>query len=229
MPTPVDILLSPAALVTTGLFAGLMLWEAVAPARMLPAVRGWRLKGIAALVAYLLIAGYLPLVWDSHLARFQFLDLAHLPVWAGAAIGFLVYETVAYAYHRSLHRVTPLWRALHQMHHSSERIDVASAFWFSPLDAAGWTFVGSVALVLGVGLAPEAAREHPHAALARLRHRAAREPRAAPRARRPCVQLRGPAADRHAGRHVPQPARLPRGHRLLGRRVVARARHAALP
>ncbi len=61
MPTPLDILLGPAALVTIGLFAGLMVWEAIAPARKLPAVRGWRLKGVAALAVYLLVAGYLPL------------------------------------------------------------------------------------------------------------------------------------------------------------------------
>jgi len=157
MPTPLDVLLGPAALVTIGLFAGLMAWEAIVPARKLPAVRGWRLKGIAALVVYLLAAGYLPLVWDAHLARFQLVDLTQLPTWAGAAAGFLAYEVVAYAYHRSMHRFTPLWRALHQMHHSAERLDVASAFWFSPLDMAGWTLVGSVALVLGVGLSPEAA------------------------------------------------------------------------
>lgn len=157
MPTPLDILWSPAALVTIGLFAGLMLWEAITPSRELPIVRGWRLKGITALVVYLLIAGYLPLVWDAHLARFQLVDLTGLPVWAGAAVGFLAYEAAAYAYHRSMHRFTPLWRALHQMHHSSERIDVASAFWFSPLDMAGWAFVGSTALVLGVGVSPEAA------------------------------------------------------------------------
>lgn len=158
MPTPLDILLDPAALVTMGLFGALMLWEALAPARPLPAVRGWRLKGIAALLVYLMIASYLPLLWDAHFARWQPVDLEHLPVWAAAAIGFLVYEVVAYGYHRALHRFTPMWRVLHQMHHSAERLDVASAFWFSPLDVAGWTLVTSLALVLGVGLSPEAAK-----------------------------------------------------------------------
>jgi sterol desaturase/sphingolipid hydroxylase (fatty acid hydroxylase superfamily) len=158
MPTPLDILLDPAALVTMGLFAALMLWEALAPARPLPAVHAWRIKGIASLLVYLMIASYLPLLWDEHLARWQLVDLTHLPVWAGAIVGFLVYEIVGYAYHRALHRFTPMWRVLHQMHHSSERLDVASAFWFSPLDIAGWTLVTSLALVLGVGLAPEAAK-----------------------------------------------------------------------
>jgi len=43
-------------------------------------------------------------------------------------------EFGAYGYHRAMHRFRPLWRLLHQMHHSAERLDVAGSFWFSPLD-----------------------------------------------------------------------------------------------
>jgi len=43
------------------------------------------------------------------------------------------------------------------MHHSAERVDVAGAFYFSPLDMVGWTFLGSLALVWAVGVTPEAA------------------------------------------------------------------------
>jgi sterol desaturase/sphingolipid hydroxylase (fatty acid hydroxylase superfamily) len=51
---------------------------------------------------------------------------------------------------------TPLWRGFHQMHHSAERLDTFSAFWFSPLDMIGWTAVFSLSLALA-GLAPDAA------------------------------------------------------------------------
>jgi sterol desaturase/sphingolipid hydroxylase (fatty acid hydroxylase superfamily) len=43
------------------------------------------------------------------------------------------------------------------MHHSAERLDTFGAFWFSPLDMIGWTAVGSVCLVLVVGVTPQAA------------------------------------------------------------------------
>ena len=43
------------------------------------------------------------------------------------------------------------------MHHSAERIDTFGAFWFSPLDMIGWTAVGSLLLVLVVGVTPQAA------------------------------------------------------------------------
>ena len=56
-----------------------------------------------------------------------------------------------------MHAVEPLWRHLHQMHHSAERIDIWSAFWFHPLDMAGWTLLSSLVLVGGFGISLDAA------------------------------------------------------------------------
>ena len=156
MPTPIDILLDPLTLTLRAMMAGLALWERLAPGRPLPRVRGWRLRTLAALSAYLMVSTYLPLLWADALAPLQLFDLADAPVWAAAAAGVLVYELGAYAYHRALHRVPPLWRAVHQMHHSAERLDVSSAFWFGPFDMVGWTLVPSVTLTL-IGLPPPAA------------------------------------------------------------------------
>jgi sterol desaturase/sphingolipid hydroxylase (fatty acid hydroxylase superfamily) len=43
------------------------------------------------------------------------------------------------------------------MHHSAERIDIWGALYFHPFDTLGFTFVGSLALVLGFGVSAEAA------------------------------------------------------------------------
>ena len=43
------------------------------------------------------------------------------------------------------------------MPHSAERLDTFGAFYFSPLDMIGFTLLGSLCLVLGVGVAPQAA------------------------------------------------------------------------
>lgn len=155
MPTALDLLFDPASLAVFALYGALILWEAVAPARPLPAVRHWRVQGLAAFVAYFYLSSYLPLLWGEWLARYRLLDLSGLGTWAGAAAGLLVYEFGAYVYHRSMHTSKLLWRALHQMHHSAERIDTFGAFWFSPLDAIGWTALASLALTL-VGLTPQA-------------------------------------------------------------------------
>jgi sterol desaturase/sphingolipid hydroxylase (fatty acid hydroxylase superfamily) len=155
MPTPLELLLDPISLAVFAIYAALILWEAAAPARALPAIRGWRLMGLAAFVFYFFLSSYLPLLWGDWLAPIQLFDLTGLGTWEGAAVGLLVYEFGAYVYHRAMHRFPVLWRGLHQMHHSAERLDTWSAFWFSPFDMVGWTLLASVSLTV-VGLTPEA-------------------------------------------------------------------------
>jgi sterol desaturase/sphingolipid hydroxylase (fatty acid hydroxylase superfamily) len=157
MPTPVDILLDPITVTVMALYAALITWEALAPARPLPAVKGWRAKGLAAFFAYVMISTYLPLLWSEHLARFQLVDLAALGTWGGALVGVLVLEGGIYAWHRTMHGSAALWRVFHQMHHSAERLDTFGAFWFSPFDMVGWTVLSSLCLTLVVGITPEAA------------------------------------------------------------------------
>lgn len=156
MPTPLDLLLSPVSLAILAAYAALMLWEALAPARPLPASPAWRLRASASFALYFLGSSYLPLLWGATLVQWQLFDLRHLPTWAGVAVGVLAYQLLAYAWHRAMHASPRLWRAFHQMHHSAERLDTWGAFWFSPLDVLGFTAVASLALVVVVGLAPEA-------------------------------------------------------------------------
>ncbi|TYT26882.1 sterol desaturase family protein [Luteimonas viscosa] len=157
MPSPLQLLLDPVSLVVFLLYAGLMAWELFFPARRLPSIRGWHWRGLAAFAAFFFLSSYLPLFWSAHLQAYQLLDLSHLPVWAGAVVGVLVYEAGVYAWHRSMHGSGLLWRALHQMHHSAERLDTFGAFWFSPLDMVGWIALSSLCLTLLVGLSPESA------------------------------------------------------------------------
>ena len=156
MPTPIDLLMDPVTQVMLAMIAGLALWERIAPGRVLPRVRGWHARALAAFVVYFLLSSYLPLLWGETLAPLQWFDLSAWPTWAAVALGLLAYEFGAYFWHRSMHRFTPLWRTLHQMHHSSERLDVASAFWFSPLDMVTWTLLPSVVLAI-LGLPAQAA------------------------------------------------------------------------
>ncbi|MDG6348672.1 sterol desaturase family protein [Luteimonas sp. 8-5] len=157
LPTPLQLLLDPVSLVVFAIYGSLMLWELLLPARRLPPVRGWYLRGLAAFALFFFLSSYLPLLWGEYLAGLQLFDLAHLPVWAGAIVGVLVYEAGVYAWHRTMHGSTVLWRGFHQMHHSAERLDTYGAFWFSPLDMVGWTALSSLCLTLVVGLSPEAA------------------------------------------------------------------------
>ena len=157
MPTPLELLLDPISLVVIAIFATLMLVEMVFPARKLPRVPYWRLAGVAAFFGFFFLSSYLPMLWADTLAQFQLFDLTGLPTWAGVVVGLLVYEGGVYFWHRSMHGSKLLWRGMHQMHHSAERLDAAGAFWFSPLDMIGWTVLSSLCLVLIVGLSPQAA------------------------------------------------------------------------
>jgi len=157
MPTPLEILLDPISLLVLALYASLMMWEGLAPGRTLPVVRYWKLKGLAAFVAFFYLSTYLPLLWDQHLARYQLFDLSALGTIGSVVVGLLIYELGAYWWHRSMHSSKLLWRGFHQMHHSAERLDTYGAFWFSPLDMIGWTLFGSLCLVLVVSVTPQAA------------------------------------------------------------------------
>lgn len=138
-------------------FLGFLTYDTLKPARTYPKVKGWALRGIAAFVVYAALSAGLPFVWDAWLGEHRLIDATGLGTWAGAAAGFLAVQMFMYAWHRLLHASDSLWRWLHQMHHSAERVDVAGAFYFSPLDMIGWTFLGSLALVWAVGVTPEAA------------------------------------------------------------------------
>ena len=155
MPSPLELLLDPLTLSVIGVFAALALWEALFPARSLPRVHLWRVKGFLAFAAFIAISSYLPFLWAEWLAPIQLFDLSGWGTLAGATVGVLLYEAGVWAWHRLLHGSAFLWRWFHQMHHSAERLDTWGAFWFSPLDMVGWTALFSLALTL-VGLSPSA-------------------------------------------------------------------------
>lgn len=154
MPTPIDILTDPLTLMVLALYGGILLWEALAPARRLVPVPGWRLRGAAAFVAYVLVSTYVPLLLEPYLPRAALVDLGQAPAWLGLGGAVLVFELGLYAWHRSLHGFRPLWRVFHQMHHSAERHDAVGAYWFSPADMVGFTLLSTLVFTVVGGLSP---------------------------------------------------------------------------
>lgn len=156
MPTPLEILLDPISLVILSFYATMMIWEAIAPGRDLPKMKGWVLRGMSSFIMFFYLSSYLPLFWDEYLVQYQLMDLSSLGTFGGAVIGILVYEVFAWVWHWAMHKSDFLWRTVHQMHHSAERIDTYSAFYFSPLDMIGWTFLSSLCFALVMGLNAQA-------------------------------------------------------------------------
>lgn len=155
VPTLVELFSDPITWAFFGLFAGLWTLEALFPARQLPTIAGHRARGVLALVAFFLVSSYLPYLLAPALEPLRVADLSALGTSGGAALVMLVYQALGYAYHRSIHASNWLFRALHQAHHSAERLDVASAFLFGPLDMIGWTLVSTIALSV-FGITPAA-------------------------------------------------------------------------
>ena len=155
MPTPLQILLDPVSLTVLGLYGALILLEALFPARALPRIRGWKTQALVVFVFYFYLSSYLPLLWSDTLAQYQLFNLDALNPIAAAGIGVLIYELLVYVWHRAMHRSNWLWRSFHQMHHSAERVDSFGAFYFSPLDIVGFTFLSSISLSV-VGLSAQA-------------------------------------------------------------------------
>lgn len=156
LPTPLEILLDPISLIVLGIYGSLMLWEAIFPARPLPKVKNWKLRGLLSFAFFFYLSSYLPLLWDEGLSGFQFFDLTSLGTVGGAFVGILFYEFGLYLWHFTIHKNDYFWRIFHQMHHSAERMDTYGAFYFSPMDMVGFTFLGSVCLVAIAGFTPEA-------------------------------------------------------------------------
>lgn len=156
MPTLIEVLLDPVSQGLIALYAFLMLLELFAPARKLTPIRGWIPRALCVFAVYFYLSIYLPILWDQYLMPYQLFNLTNINPLISTLIAVLVFELMIYIWHRTMHNNNWLWRSFHQMHHSAERLDTYGAFYFSPLDMIGFTFIGSLSLSLFVGLAPQA-------------------------------------------------------------------------
>ena len=137
-------------------FIAALVLERVFPARPLPKVKGWLLKGIAFFVMSAVLGGVVPALLASTVADKAPFKLAWLGAGWGGLLAFVVSDLFGYAAHRTLHNVPFLWRWTHQMHHSAERMDVAGSAYFHPFDIIVQAGLANVVVGL-LGVTPEAA------------------------------------------------------------------------
>ncbi|MCH2219412.1 sterol desaturase family protein [Novosphingobium sp. EMRT-2] len=123
--------------------------------RCFPTVRRWRLLGISALVVTLAVNVLVAPAVLGLLPLHSPLDLRELELWA--AVPTVILTTFfTYWTHRIQHRYDVLWRLGHQLHHSVQRIDIASAMMFHPIDVAVQAAATTLAAWL-LGVSVEAA------------------------------------------------------------------------
>jgi sterol desaturase/sphingolipid hydroxylase (fatty acid hydroxylase superfamily) len=130
--------------------------ERLLPARRLPAVKGWMLRGLLSFVVSGGINALLPMAVVSALGGQSLFHLTGLGLLGGALCAFVVTDFAAYWVHRLFHNVHFLWRWAHQAHHSAERLDVLGFSYFHPFDIALTTALATVVPAL-LGVTPDAA------------------------------------------------------------------------
>jgi sterol desaturase/sphingolipid hydroxylase (fatty acid hydroxylase superfamily) len=133
-----------------------LILERLFPARQLPKVKGWLLRGVLSFVMSGLINALLPMAVVSALAGRSLFHLSALGVVSGAFVAFIVTDSLSYWVHRLMHNVHFLWRWSHQAHHSAERLDIAGAGYFHPFDITITVLMSTLAAA-ALGVSPDAA------------------------------------------------------------------------
>lgn len=137
-------------------FLAMLALERIFPARPLPKVRWWILKGFIAFVVFGAISTFVPaFVAEQMTKRVTPVNLQLLG-FGGALVVLAASDVVSYWVHRFLHRVHFVWRWTHQMHHSAERLDIPGAVYFHPLDIAVQVGVPTIFVAL-LGVTADAA------------------------------------------------------------------------
>ncbi|MFL5297202.1 MAG: sterol desaturase family protein [Phenylobacterium sp.] len=120
-------------------------------------VGGWVLVGVGFFLVTMTINVTAPL-WlpPEWIASHRLMDMTRLGLW-GAVPAFLLGSLVSYWFHRCEHRFDAMWRGLHQMHHSIERVDMPGWAVGHPLEGLVFTAITTLVPMFVFGIDPVAA------------------------------------------------------------------------
>jgi sterol desaturase/sphingolipid hydroxylase (fatty acid hydroxylase superfamily) len=139
-------------------FAAVMIVvEKLATGRNWPRVKGWWLRAIllnAVQVGAVWIAG---VGWNGWMVKHRPWSADHLGVLGGGLLGYFAITFIYYWWHRWRHESSLLWRWIHQLHHSPQRIEVITSFYKHPFEILINSVLSSAILYFGVGLNSESA------------------------------------------------------------------------
>jgi sterol desaturase/sphingolipid hydroxylase (fatty acid hydroxylase superfamily) len=136
----------------------LFVLERILPARRFPKIRGWAWIGVGALLVLGAVQTIVPLLIPGDwLEAHRLFDGTQLGLAGGIIVGGLAATLVSALLHRSFHRVPFLWRTVHQIHHSPQRVDIAGSAVFHVTEMLLYSGASIVLLTLVLGLDPVAA------------------------------------------------------------------------
>jgi sterol desaturase/sphingolipid hydroxylase (fatty acid hydroxylase superfamily) len=121
-------------------FAAMVLWELIAPRRILTVSRWERWPNNIAIVVLntLLIRLVIPtaavgLALDAEAQGWGLFNQVRLPPWAEFLAAVVLFDLAVYLQHVMFHAVPALWR-LHRMHHADLDFDVTTGSRFHPIE-----------------------------------------------------------------------------------------------
>ncbi len=139
------------------LFFAMLGIETLGTGRRWPDVRHWRLKGLGFFVVLMAINIVLPSLLPPSVSAHSLVDGRRLGIAGGIGVGFLALTFASTLLHRAYHRFDPLWRWVHQLHHSPPRLDVAGAVLFTPQEIVLNVLLFQLVEVVILGIDPIAA------------------------------------------------------------------------
>lgn len=129
--------------------------EGIRPARQFPKIAWWRLIGLGFYLSLIMISVVLPTVLHEEWIReHRLIDGSRLGTFGGVVVAFLCTTFIDYWIHRAKHRFTWVWRWIHQLHHSPERVDIPGSTFFHPAEVMVMTTLGIFVTVFLLGASP---------------------------------------------------------------------------
>lgn len=139
-------------LIVVGLAIAMIAVEALAPGRRWPKVRGWIPRALLLNGAQAVMVFITGLTWDRWFPHLRMWDTSDLGIVPGSLLGYLVITFAYYWWHRARHEVPFLWRWVHQVHHSPQRIEIITSFYKHPIELLANGALSSFILYAVVGL-----------------------------------------------------------------------------
>jgi sterol desaturase/sphingolipid hydroxylase (fatty acid hydroxylase superfamily) len=120
-------------------------------------VKGWLWRALSLNLLQAAMVYLAGVTWDPWLREAQVWSSRDWPVPLAALFGYVVLTFVYYFWHRARHEVDWLWKWVHQVHHSPQRIEIITSFYKHPLELLLNSILSSLVLYGLCGLSVTAA------------------------------------------------------------------------
>ncbi len=140
--------------VVSAFFLLMLVAERQRPGRVWPRRDRWLLRALALNAVQVGATVLAAVTWDRYLPGLSLRSLSSIGLWGGALLGYFVITFIYYWWHRARHQIDFLWRGLHQIHHSPQRLELITSFYKHPLEILINGILSSSILFVVVGANP---------------------------------------------------------------------------